>query len=103
MFFEKCELKVKTETIHSVECRDLESFIKEVTGHDYAPVPYEEWGNDSQHRFKVDGIMTNYMLEDWNTFKTSGQSENYLLRTILNGLCADGHIPAGIYLVCVCW
>lgn len=101
MSTEAVKLKVRTETTHSVEYYDLQTFIEKVTGHKYEIVPYEEWGNDSQHRFFVDGILDSG--EGWKAFKNEGKEVPYLLHSILNGLCQDGHIPAGIYLVCVCW
>lgn len=54
------KLKVKTETVHVVEVNDLEQFIHETTGHTYEIVPNEEWGNDEQHRFNIDGKLEGY-------------------------------------------
>lgn len=99
----KPALKLVTETIHKVDSYDLEEFIEKVTGHTYEIVASEEWSNDSQHRFTVEAKLDKWNKEDWNTFKATGEAECYRLRAILNGLCADGHIPAGNYLVTVCW
>jgi len=98
------KLKCTTETIIRVEYSDLDKFIQEITGQkDYECVPSEEWGNDSSHRFTVDGDLSKFDLKDWNKFKAGGEDHSYKLRLILDGMCADKHIPAGIYLVRVCW
>lgn len=97
------KLKSTTETVIRVEYYDLDSFIQEITGqHDFECVANMEWSNDSEHRFNVNGKLGQLDLDDWNNFK-AGQYENYRVRTILNGLCADKHIPAGTYLIRVSW
>lgn len=96
-------LKCVTETIHSVSDYDLETFIREQTGHSYEIVPNEEWGNDSQHRFTLDGKLDEWNVKDWEAFKSTGEQKNYQLRTILDGLCADGKLAAGTYLINVSW
>lgn len=96
-------LKCKTETVHTVELNDLEQFILEKTGHAYEIVPNEEWSNDQQHRFEISGYLHSYQNTDWNLFKVSGMQGRYQLRTILNGLCSDGHLEKGIYLINVSW
>jgi hypothetical protein len=96
-------LKCKTETVNTVEVDDLEQFIKETTGYAYEVVPNEEWSNDEQHRISVDGTLADYQHEDWKAFKYDGEVSSYRLQTILNGLCADGHLPSGTYVINVSW
>lgn len=96
-------LRCETETTHKVDVYDLETFIEAVTGHTYECVPNEEWSNDSQHRFDVDGEMADYQLKCWESFKNTGAEETFCLRAILEGLVKDGHLTAGIYLITVCW
>lgn len=98
-------LKVKTETFHTVDYNDLEVFIKETTGQTYEVACGEEWGNDSQHRVRVDGVLATWEQKNWDKFKASGEldQESFLLRAIMNGLCSEGKLPAGTYLVDVCW
>lgn len=97
-------LKSTTETVIRVDYYDLDSFIREITGQKgYSCVADEEWGNDSEHRLKVDCDMVEYDLKNWEAFKIGACNKYYMLRTILNGLCFDGHIPAGTYLIRVCW
>ena len=96
-------LRCEVETISSVEYHELDTFIEAVTGHHYDCVCNEEWSNDSQHRFYVDGKLSDYDQKDWDKFKKTGEEETYSLRNILNGLVADGHLAAGIYVISVCW
>jgi hypothetical protein len=96
-------LECNEEIIRSVDYYTLDQYIKKVTGHDYDCVGSEEWGNDSQHRFNVRTITAKYELKEWKKFKKSGTKEGFMLRIILYGLCTDGFIPAGMYLITVCW
>lgn len=96
-------LRCETETIHNVEVNDLETFVQTVTGHTYECSINEEFGNDSQHRFSVNGKIAVYQQKDWDKFKKTGETQPYSLRCILNGLVQDGHMAAGIYLIIVCW
>lgn len=96
-------LKCKTETINTVEVDDLEQFIKETTGHAYEVVSNEEWGNDEQHRFIIGGRLLDYQQKYWETFKSTGEQHQYNLHTILNGLCAEGHLLPGTYVINVSW
>jgi len=83
-----------------VEYRDLEQFILEETGHEYEIIPNEEFRNDSVHRYRVHAdLKTHY----WEEFKTTGEQKPFNLDEILLGLCADGKISAGNYLICVSW
>lgn len=97
-------LKCTVETINNVEVNDLEDFIKEVTGHGYECIPNQEWSNDSNHRFMIDGELDEHDRSNWEAFKRGEASNcNFILHAILTGLCADGHIQPGTYLVNVCW
>jgi len=96
-------LKYVTETVHNVEVNDLKMFIREQTGHSYEIVPNEEWGNDEQHRIIVDGDMSGWAFAYWTKFKSTGDQDRYRTRDIMNGLCADGKLPAGIYVINVSW
>lgn len=96
-------LRCETETVINVEYHDLDAFILAVTGHHYECVANEEWGNDSQHRFGVNGNLSDFEQKDWDKFKATGEEETYLLRTILDGLCKEGHLAPGTYIISVCW
>jgi hypothetical protein len=104
------KLQKTTETIHSVDVYDLEPFIEAVTGQKYECVCEEEWSNDSQHRIFVDGKLSEWDQKDWDDFKSLGKrdpkrcsGQGFLLHVIMNGLCSDGKIEAGLYLITVCW
>lgn len=98
------ELKKRTETIHNVEYGDLDAFIKEACGFDWFECQQiEEWGNDSQHRFKVGPITDDFHKKEWEKIKATKEAGSYTLRTILGGLCSDGKLEAGVYLISVCW
>lgn len=104
-----CKLKSTTETVIKVHSNDLDKFIQEITGQkDYECVAAQEWENDSQHtftvNFTVDGKIDDfYGKTDWDKFKEGKISGEFMLGTILNGLCADKHIPPGKYLIIVSW
>jgi len=85
-----------------VDFEVLEEFILDETGQSYDMVSGEEWGNDSQHQMIIDGKL-DYEKPAWESFKTKGMHRSYLLRIILDGLCSEGKIPAGTYLITVCW
>jgi len=79
---------------------DVENAIEKHYGHQYEIVPYEEWSNDSQHRFEVTGEVED--PEAIEAFK-GGQAKHYLLHDLLNDMAAAGVIPTGKVLVTVCW
>jgi hypothetical protein len=84
-----------------VNYRDLEQFIKAETGHEYE-ICQEEVSNDTSHSYNVDNQMDEWMTKDWAEFK-KGSDKQYILRTILCGLCSEGKIPPGEYLIWSSW
>lgn len=92
-------LKYTEGTIFCVEYMDLEKFILEETGHEYELLPNEEFRNDSVYRYRIGPSNS----PDWERFKTTGEQVPFLLRDILKGLCSEGKVPIGNYLICVCW
>ena len=101
---EKPTLKLETETIHTIEYHDLEEFVKQVYGvEDYEFVAIQECGNDSQHRFQVDGEIKGKYDQERSDRIRKGQINTYENRALMNTLCADGYIEPGIYIVDVCW
>jgi len=95
-------LKCETKTIITVKYSDMEKFIKAETGLEYE-IPYkEEYCNDTAHTFKVNAKLDEYMRNDWVEFK-AGANKERILRTILCGLCLEGKIQPGDYLVKVSW
>jgi hypothetical protein len=100
---DKPVLHVESETIHRVEHNELEKFIEDVTGHSFDIISCEECNNPWQRRYDVTGKLSEYEQKEWNLFKDIGKPNLFMLRTILNGLAAEGHIPKQIYLVTVSW
>jgi len=96
-------LKTKRVEYTEVDYQDLESLIREVYGKpDYDIVADEEWNNDSDHTFTVEPKLDMYQTQDIEQFKATGEAM-YRLGTILDDLCANGHIEPGEYLISVCW
>jgi hypothetical protein len=94
------ELPTKTETYICVGDSDLEWFIKQETGHEVCISELANCGNDTNLVYNVETIKDLY-IEDWNEFKASG--ERCGLITILDGLCGEGKIKPGKYLINVSW
>ena len=96
-------LHVESETIHKVTYRDVEKFIEDVTGHPYDIIGAEECNNPWQKRIDVTGDLAEYEKKQWAAFKATGKPNLFMLRTILNGLAADGDLDKRTYLVTVSW
>ncbi len=98
---DKPVLKCSIETVISVDMYNLETFLEKATGHTYEIQSGEEWGNDTQHRFKIDGTLNEWEQNEWDTFKAGKEKPEatYKLRTYLSGLCKEGFIQAGTYLI----
>jgi hypothetical protein len=97
-------LQCVVEATTTVEYGELERFIKDVTGHEYE-IPFsEDCGNDSWKVFRVDGKLSElWDLPKWENFKTKGHYTSWMLQVILNGLCKDGHLSKGKYIVHISW
>lgn len=95
-------LPMRTKTIHTVQDSDLDRFISQVYGVEFNFVADNEVGNDSSVSFAVDGVLDDYERDEVAKF-ARGEVVSYISRTLLNDACARGLIPAGDYLVSVCW
>ena len=98
-------LKMKIQTTHVVDSRDLKSFVDEIYGGYYDFDSDVEARNDSSHTFKVDGVIDDEDKADViREIKTSGDLyPDYCSNVLLNCLAMDGHIPKGNYVIKVCW
>ena len=101
-------LPIITIPTHYVESGDLENFIGEVYGKEFNVALDQEVGNDSAATFLVSSISVKNLnsrdAERFNDFMESPQGESYLLAgKLLNDLCFKEMIPAGKYVVNVCW
>lgn len=109
------KLRSEKKVIFEVQYQDLESFVKEIypktrggikSKYDdgYSFVATQECGNDCSFSFKVDDEkMDEYDQEDWNKFKETGGVPDYNNALLLQGLCIEGHIEPGEYLIEVSW
>jgi hypothetical protein len=95
-------LKCRVKTVISVNYKDLEHFIESETGHEYDISENEEVSNDTARAYNVDYQMDKFMAKAWAEFK-AGSNKSYILNTILCGLCSEGKIHPGEYLICVSW
>lgn len=100
------ELKYTERTFLEVDYSDLNSFIKDLYGHDFECVADQEWTNYSKHEFNISKSdhesMFDSDVEKLQTWKDTGKGQ-YLLRFILEDLVAQGKIPEGRYLIDVFW
>lgn len=106
-------LKVKTQTIHVVDYAELERLANEVYGREpqggsprqffnpYEFVAVEECSNDSDHAFTVTPNPDDGEAEAM--IRSGAAVPIYGNLTLLQCLCADGHIAPGNYLVKVSW
>ncbi len=95
-------MKYREETVRFVDSYDFDKTVKDEFGREYQFVADEECGNDSTHRFQVDGELDKWEQKQVNEFVETGEG-SYLARNLLNALCARSVIPAGTYVVEVCW
>jgi hypothetical protein len=104
----KISLKMKEVKRYEVDYSDLSDFVTEVygiakdsLGRGYNFAATEECGNDVSIPFNVEPEPFNPKWDDVEQFKEKGFGiSNY---SIMNDLCHKGWIPAGSYIVHVCW
>lgn len=100
----KPTLKAATKTYVEVNYSDLDNFINACfPGAEYECVTLEEWGNYTKHSLYVDGALDNYATDVYSAFKATRKPKKWCLNDYLNGMCADGLIPTGMYLINVSW
>ena len=98
-------MKIKTQTIHTVDYNDFESAVNEFFGmEDYSFVASEEASNYSSYDYTCTGEGADSYeakrLTDWlcgDTYQPPSPT------TLLNRMAAEGAIPTGEYLIKVSW
>ncbi len=93
-----------TELVHIVDYGNWEKFVTSVYQTPFEFVSDQECSNDSSHRFRPNGEMCDYDkqdIEDW--IKSEGMSGSYMTHRLLDDCVRQRLIPAGIYLIEVCW
>lgn len=99
----KNKLRFEEVSYFKVDSSDLENLIKEVYKKEYDMIGGQEWSNDTQHSFKnIKGNLSKFDKEELKDF-TEGKESFCSLNIILNDLVKNNHIPAGSWLVTVCW
>lgn len=96
-------LKIKVKTLNVVDCDDLERYIRRIYGVVYEIVAEQEWNNDSNYKFSVDGVIPNYDMNKVERIRNGNNPGQYSLHIFLNLLALDGHISRGDYLIEVSW
>lgn len=96
------ELECTKRTLITVESHKLDQFIKQETGHEYCVMASEQLSDDDRCEISVDGQLDDYDNQEWNKFKESGRYSDFRTNAILNGLCSQGLIEAGDYLITTC-
>ena len=100
----KPQLPRVTELIHCVDYGDLEKFFALVYQVPFEFVSDQECGNDSSHRFCPNGELCDYDkkdIKDW--VDSEGMSGSYMTHRLLDDCVRMRLIPAGTYLIEVCW
>lgn len=96
-------MRYETKTLHIVDYRYLEEKIREVYGKKYDIPRDEECGNDCS--LQMGGKKEPLLKYDSNrieTFRNTGRCR-YLLRTLVQDMINNDHIPEGDWLVEVSW
>jgi hypothetical protein len=82
------------------EIEDLLDKHYEIRHHEI--VPAEECNNGSSLDYDIDGNLTSYEEETFLEIK-NGRFVHWSTQTLMNKLCADGHIEPGNYIIDISW
>lgn len=93
---------MKTKTVIEIDYNELNELVKGKLGYKKYRFGDDGVANDSIHSFEIDGKLDDYQIKECAEY-AAGTNEYCSDDTVLNKLCAEGHIPAGEYLVSVCW
>ena len=99
------KLKFMLKQYLEVNYGDLDKFLTERFSFDprYEFVAAEEMGNDSEKRIDVDPELDEWDKKRMEEVLETKKWECYETGTLLDYLCEKGEIPAGTYLISVCW
>lgn len=91
----------RKKVVIEVNYREVQDLAKEIYGvTDYHFGAVQECGNDTTHKFNVDGKLGEWDRKQVDLIKAGDVRDNSVL---LNLLCSEGHIEAGQYNVRVSW
>lgn len=94
-------LTVKVVDYHTVDKVINEEFPS--LSQSYECLAEEEWGNDSEHLFYIDGELDERDQKDVEETIRTGKTKMYRTQTLLNYLCSQGKIDKGDYLIRISW
>ena len=101
-------MKINTKTVHKVEYNEFDKALseflksKEAKDSDFEVVCHHELSNDSSQKFSV-------AQYDWQKLEDSDKEEilggklDFRGQDILNWMHEEGLVPAGEYIVDICW
>lgn len=97
-------LNFKEVRYFKVDSSDLEDLIQETYKIRYEMAAQEEWSNDSSHSYNnIDGKLTKLGEKDLVSFIETEKTEFGITKVLLNDLVRKNLIPAGNWLITVCW
>jgi ubiquitin C-terminal hydrolase len=97
-------MKIRKQEYSIVHFKDLEKLIKKVYGKEYNIPASMEWSNDSSHEVNINKTFSAWNVEMIKWLSEPNNNEVHgALYAILNDLCLRGELPAGEYLIEVCW
>ena len=97
---------MKTITYHVMDYYEFSELVANVLGveaHTLEVVADEEWNNDSDYAYSIDGELDAWEQKDIATNLAAGTYGGYMASTWLNYLCSIGTIQPGNYLITVSW
>ena len=86
-----------------ISYNDLTERAQALYGHDPEVVASEEWNNDEEHSFEIDGALDTWDEEALTKFKETGHAGYGITGLLLNDMARQGLIEKGAYLVSICW
>lgn len=99
----EARVKYKVEKYYAVDYGELEKEIKTTYGREFSVPADLECANDTIHRFVVKRKpLSKWDKEELRRF-VDGENPSYLLYTLMQDLVNREAIPAGNWLVEVCW
>ena len=96
-------MKIRKQEFMIVNYEDLQKLIKQIYGKELNIPVSMGWPNDSSHQVEINKGPSGWDIEFKKWLKTGYDEEPNALWGILNDLCAKRELPAGDYLIVVCW
>ena len=96
-------LEYKVKTYRQVNVWDLDKYFAKVFGTNPDIVANEEWRNDTNHLFWVEGKIDKVDFEDAARLCVGDLVQYGVCRLVLEVLCVNGHLEVGDYLIESWW